>query len=265
MHSSVNGGVNMSRKKPTLSAIVIAKNEQDRLEICLKALLFAGEILVVDNGSDDGTATIAQKFGAQVVRSNSSSFAELHNLGAKLAAHDWLLYVDADEVVSEELKKSILTAVYGTKQAYRLQRKNNYLGKHWPKIEYLVRLIKRDALVGWRGILHETAQVKGDIGDLHGYLVHDTHRTLEEMVAKTNIWSQTEARLRFDAGHPRVVPWRLLRVFLTGFWKSYIREGGWKVGTVGFIESLYQGFSLFITYAKLWEMQQNNKVTKTTN
>jgi hypothetical protein len=76
------------------------------------------------------------------------------------------------------------------------------------------------------------------------------------MVTKTNEWSLEEAKLRFDAGHPPVVGWRLIRVMITGFWRSFISQGGWKAGTVGWIESIYQGFSMFITYAKLWELQQ---------
>jgi len=75
------------------------------------------------------------------------------------------------------------------------------------------------------------------------------------MVAKTNEWSVVEARLRLDAHHPPVVWWRLVRVMITGFWESFVRNGGWRAGTVGFIESIYQGYSMFITYAKLWEMQ----------
>ena len=251
----------MIQKNSTISAIVIAKNEEKRISTCLKALSFCSEIIVVDNGSVDNTFGIAAKLGATVIQSAFHDFAELHNLAYKEAKSDWLLYVDADEIINDELKQFILGVLNEGKSGYRLQRKNYYLGKPWPKTEYLVRLIRRDALVGWQGVLHETAIVKGEIGDVPGFLLHDTHRTLEEMVAKTNEWSAVEAKLRFDAGHPKVVPWRLLRVFFTGFVNTYFRDGGWKAGTVGLIESLYQGFSLFITYAKLWEMQKRNDVS----
>ncbi len=122
--------------------------------------------------------------------------------------------------------------------------------------------MRKSALMEWYGALHETARMKGAIGRLDAPLVHRTHRTLEEMVAKTNTWSKTEARLRYDANHPPVVWWRLLRVMTTAFWDSFIWQGGWKAGTVGWIESIYQAFSMFITYAKLWEKQQSDKATK---
>lgn len=120
------------------------------------------------------------------------------------------------------------------------------------------RFFKKEALAGWHGQLHETARVKGKVETITEPLVHMTHRTIEEMVVKTNEWSETEARLRLDARHPPVVPWRLMRVWLTGFWDTY-SHGGWKAGTVGMIESIYQGFSMFITYAKLWELQQKKR------
>lgn len=79
------------------------------------------------------------------------------------------------------------------------------------------------------------------------------------MVEKTNKWSDTEALLRFNSNHPKMTWWRFPRVMLTAFFNSYIRQGGWKAGAVGLIESVYQSFSMFITYAKLWELQNLNK------
>lgn len=246
----------MNKIKVSCAAIVVAKNEETRIEACLRALAFCTELIVVDNVSTDKTAVIAARMGAKVIVSQFSDFAKLHNLGAKQAQSDWLLYVDADELVSSQLKDSILGALKGDKSGYRVERKNYYLGKQWPKTEHLIRLMRRNALIGWQGVLHETAIIKGDIGVLEGYLVHDTHRTLTEMVIKTNQWSEAEARLRLEAGHPPIAPWRLGRVFFTGLFRTYFYEGGWKAGVVGVIESMYQGFSLFITYAKLWELQQ---------
>lgn len=258
MHCLVNGENNMIQKNLTISAIVIAKNEEKRIAACLNALSFCDEVVVVDNGSADGTGLVAAKLGANVVQSRSHDFAQLHNLGAKEAKGDWLLYVDADEVVDETLRMSIKNTT-GNFSAYYVQRKNYYLGKPWPGSEQILRCMRKDSLDTWKGALHETAVVKGEVGLLNGFLRHDTHRTLEEMVAKTNEWSAVEAKLRLDAWHPVIVPWRLFRVFLTGFFHTYFHDGGWRAGSVGMIESLYQAFSLFITYAKLWELQEKKK------
>lgn len=246
-----------------ISAIVIAKNEAKRIGKCLASISWVDEIIVVDNESTDATREIAKKHQATVVTCNERDFATLRNIGREKAHGQWLLYVDADEVVTEELAKEIKKISYPP-VAYAIRRKNVYLGHPWPFEEKIFRLFHRPMLKEWYGALHESPRVEGETGELHGSLLHDTHRTLEEMVAKTNEWSEIEARLRFKAGHPPVVWWRFLRVTLTAFFDSFVRQGGSRAGTVGWIESIYQSFSIFITYAKLWEMQkkQIDKVTK---
>jgi len=255
----VDGANNMSQKN-FLSAIIIAKNEAVRIGFCIDALKFCDEVVVIDNGSTDETVSIARAHNAMVISFQTDDFASLRNIAAKKARGDWLLYVDADEVVGETLARTIVDTVdtwhEGLPSSYRLNRINYYLGHRWPGNERMHRLFMRTALQGWKGELHETAFTLGTVGEMEGEFKHDTHRSLEEMVAKTNEWSETEAALRLAAHHPRISWWRLLRVTITGFWNSFFSQGGWKAGTVGWIESLYQGFSMFITYAKLWELQQ---------
>lgn len=244
-----------------ISAVIIAKNESARIGTCLASLAFADEVIVVDNGSTDATREIAKKLGATVTSSRERDFARLRNIGKDNAHGEWILYVDADEVVSEELAKEIRSASYPP-VAYAIRRKNVYLGHLWPFEEKILRLFHRSALKEWYGALHESPRVEGETGELHGSLLHDTHRTLEEMVTKTNEWSAIEATLRLRSGHPPVVWWRFLRVMFTAFFDSFVRQSGWRAGTVGWLESIYQSFSMFITYAKLWEMQRANKSTQ---
>lgn len=249
----------MNQKKPSLSAIIIARNEETRIGRCIDALRFADEVIVIDNNSTDNTVSIARKKGAEVVSITTSDFAHLRNIAVSYAHSEWLLYVDADEIVSPELEISMYDAVRNSGKnvsGYMIHRKNFYLGCSWPKGEWMLRLFTRQSFVKWRGTLHETAVIRGAIGKLSGLLLHDTHRTLSEMVQKTNEWSQTEAELRLSVNHPKITWWRIIRVTITGFWHSFFSQGGWSVGTVGWIESMYQGFSMFITYAKLWELQK---------
>jgi len=249
---------NDMNSKKMISAIIIAKNEQSRIAQCLSKVDWADEVLVIDNGSADLTSSIAKKHGAVVIRENSDNFSQIRNTGAHHAKGEWLLYVDADEIVTDQLKKEILQVIKEESgcDAYFIPRQNYYLGKLWPTKDGMVRLVRSRSLQQWIGAVHEHAVIKGKTGRLKNFFIHTTHRSLEEMVAKTNEWSAIEATLRLRNGHPPVVWWRFLRVMMTGFTNSYIREEGWKAGTVGFIESSYQAFSMFITYAKLWEMQQ---------
>lgn len=246
-----------------VSAIILTKNAEELIADCIDSVSFCDEVIIIDDNSTDRTADIAKLLGASVYQHEFKSFSDRRNYGLRKAKYKWILYVDSDERVSKELEASIKKQVLSERDtaysAYRLQRKNFYLGKHeWPYVERLERLFNKNDLTGWKGELHETAEVKGDIGELEGFLLHYTHRSLTSMVEKTIVWSEIEAELRFRAHHPKMTWWRFFRVLFTGFYGSYVKQQGYKAGTAGLIESIYQGFSLFITYARLWELQ--NKV-----
>lgn len=277
----------------TISAVVIAKNEENMIADCLDSIAFCDEIVVVDSGSEDRTSEIAKRMGVKVFNFKSDDFSKLRNFGLKKAKGDWVLYVDADERISSELAEEIKQIIQvrhsgnpptgGASRisndserfwisqndedsglvGYKVKRKNFYLGSskknEWPYIEKLERLFRKDKLKGWKGKLHESPVVEGKIGELDGFLLHYTHRDLTSMLNKTIEWSKIEAELRLAANHPKVTWWRFLRVMLAAFFDSYVRQKGWKVGVVGLTESIYQMFSMFITYARLWEIQQKIK------
>ncbi len=250
----------MEKLKATLCVVILSKNEQGRILKCLQSISWADHIVIVDNGSTDNTLQVAKKYHPRIIQSNSQDFSELRTIGRNAAHDDWLLYVDADEQITEELHKEITKTINTFDRehcphSYYIKRKNYYLGHEWPYRDQLLRLFWRTSLIGWVGKLHESATVEGPSGILIEPLVHDTHRTLEEMVDKTNIWSQVEAELRLKARHPAVLSWRLFRVMITSFLDSYVRQKGWKAGSIGLTESIYQAYSMFITYAKLWELQ----------
>jgi len=249
-----------------LSVIIIAKNAEKEIVDALFSVKFADEIIVIDAGSEDRTVDIAKKEGAKVFQHISADFSDMRNYGLQEAKGEWVLYIDTDERVTDELvmkiKNVCKTETNSAKQivAYKLKRKNFYLGNHeWPYIEKMERLFLRKKIKQWQGNLHETPIVDGNIGCLDGFLLHYTHRDLSSMLEKTIVWSEIEAKLRLKLNHPKMTWWRFPRVMISAFLDSYIKQGGWKAGTAGLIESVYQSFSMFITYAKLWELQQRVK------
>lgn len=248
-----------------ISVIVIAKNEETMIADCLDSLSFCDEIIVVDGGSEDRTSEIARRMGAVVFEHEAQDFSDMRNFGLKKARGEWVLYVDTDERVSQKLREEITYLISSSGRieklnTYFLKRKNFYLGNHeWPHIEKLERLFRRDRLKEWRGKLHESPIVDGEIGELDGFLLHYTHRDLTSMLNKTIEWSKMEAELRLNANHPKMTWWRFSRVMISAFLDSYIKQGGRKAGTAGLIESIYQAFSMFITYARLWEMQNEKE------
>lgn len=246
-----------------LTAVIIAKNEEEMITEALQSLDFADEIMLINNSSTDKTKEIAEKYKAKVIEINTNDFSEMRNTALKHLTSEWILYLDADERIDKDLRENIKKVIRENSDfaAYKLLRKNYYLGKNeWPKIEKIERLFKKESLKGWQGMVHESPKIDGKIGELSGFILHFTHRDLESMLDKTILWSQTEAMLRFNANHPKMTWWRFPRVMIGAFFDSYVLQRGFKAGPAGLIESMYQAFSMFITYAKLWELQQNERI-----
>lgn len=244
-----------------ISAVIITKNEENMIVDAIDSVSFCDEIVIIDNDSQDRTRDIAGRLGANVFSLETNDFSKLRNYGKEKAKSDWIIYVDADERVSEELVKEIKNVInkHDKYAAYRLPRKNFYLGKNaWPRIEKMERLFKKEFLVEWAGKLHESPKVDGEVGELSSHLFHYTHQDLSSMLNKTIEWSEIEAANRIDAGHPKMSWWRFPRVMVGTFLNYYIKQKGFKLGTAGIIESIYQSFSSFITYAKLWEKQNKS-------
>ncbi len=235
--------INMSK----ISAIILTggKIDKELMDKCLASVSWCDEIVEVETSSLKG------------------SFAEWRNQGAKMAKNEWLFYVDTDEEVTPKLKEQILNVIGSNEfAAYAIPRKNIFLGHvmKWGgwKPDFVLRLIKKDKLDGWSGELHEQPKILGNICHLNEPLIHTSHRNLTEMVEKTNKWSEIEAKLLFDSGHPKM---NVFRFFSAGFreaWYRGIIKLGFLDGTVGVIEIIYQTFSRLITYSKLWELQLQN-------
>lgn len=246
-----------------ISVLIITKNDGDVIGDCINSVKdLADEIIVVDGGSDDNTVEISEKLGAKVAKNPFKDFSDQRNLAASLAKNDWIFYIDSDERATPEFIEDLRSKIQDPKTdvaGFYVQRRTFYLGKDWGFSDRVERVFRKDKLKGWHGIVHETPEVEGRLETIGESILHYTHRNLEQMVEKTNDWSEYEAELRVKAGHPKMNVFRFFRVMASGFVRSYISEKGYKNGTAGLIESIYQAFSMFITYAKLWERQQSRK------
>lgn len=242
--------------------------EENYIEACLKSISWVDEIVVIDNGASPKTLEIVKKYTDKIYKSNSDNFADRHNLGKEKSSGDWILYVDADERLSKSLTEEIRSELRNPKfNAYQIKRVNFFLGKKvkfGDRIpDFITRLFKKEKLESWFGEIHESSQVDGKIGKLDAPLYHLTHRDIYSMMEKTINFSEHEAKLRFQNNHPPVVWWRLVRVFLSEFYTRIIKYQGWRQGTEGWIDGIFQSFSLFIVYARLWELQRNPKLEET--
>jgi glycosyltransferase involved in cell wall biosynthesis len=250
------------------SVVVICKNEQEMLKACLESVKWADEILVIDNGSTDKTSEIARNQGVRVIRFESDDFSKTRNKGMEEAKGEWVLYVDADERVLKPLHDEIRELVAGTGfSAFALSRINIIFGQkvnYGPyKKDWMIRLFKKSEFEGWVGKVHEYGKFKGELGYSKNSLLHLTHRDLDHFMQKALEWSKIDAKLRFDANHPKMTRLRFMRILMTESWNQLIKRKGLFAGTVGFVDSTLQIISFHITYIRLWQMQQPKPIDET--
>ncbi len=247
-----------------LSAVIIAKNEEEVIKDCFESLSWADEIILIDTGSTDDTLKIAKKYHVKVINVSSTGleFARWRNLGKEKASGDWILYLDADERVTPQLKEEIKKTINNF-SAYEIPRRNFFLGREmryggaWP--DYVKRLYQKSKLKRWVGKLHEYPVVEGKMGRLKNPLIHVTHRDLTSMLNKTIDWTKIEADLLYQAKHPPVVWWRFLRMMATKFFERIVKQSGWRDGTEGWINAIFETLNTFIIYSRLWEKQQRDE------
>ncbi len=244
-----------------ISVIVITKNEEARIKVCLESVKWADEIIIIDSGSEDKTLEIAGKYTDKIFIFNDLDFATLRNKGMDKAEGDWVLYVDSDERVLSNLKEEIGELVKSEKfSAVAISRKNIIFGKEvsygpfWP--DWVIRLLKKSDFDIWVSKIHEYPKFRGKLGYSKNPLLHLTHRNLDQIVLKSLEWSKIDAKLRLEAGHPKMSGWRFFRILIGEVFNQGIKRGGFFNGSIGVMDSLLQTFSMFMSYVRLWELQQ---------
>ncbi|KUK79933.1 MAG: UDP-glucose--lipopolysaccharide core heptose I 4-beta-glucosyltransferase, putative [Microgenomates bacterium 39_7] len=247
--------------QPTLTAIIIAKNEQEMLPRCLNTLNWVDQTLVINNGSTDQTSKIAENKGAKVIHFEHSSFARMRNEALKHVETDWVFYIDADERVTPTLAKEIMVNLETQAgQVFSMKRKNICYGEQfqyggWEDDE-VTRVFLVEALDKWQGKVHETPLYKGNSILLHTPLTHLTHRSTQENLIKSAAWTKIEAELLHKSGIKKVNFFTILRKGFMEFIRRACVSKGYKDGLAGLIESLVQGINKMLVYIQVWELQQ---------
>lgn len=256
-------------KKTNISIIVIFGKEEDILDQALESAQWADQLVLVAANSNQETKEIAKRYSQEIFETKDEygkHFARWRNIGLKKAAGEWVFYLDADEVITPGLKRKMISIArreFNRKKDpsyYAIPRFNHYLGKRvkhggaYP--DYVKRFFKRGRLKRWEGRLHEYPVISGTLSKLKVHLLHFTHRDLTSMMEKTIRWTQLEAKALYQADHPPVVWWRMIRMMATKFFERVVKQGAWRDGTVGWINAIFEVFNTFIIYARLWEMQQ---------
>lgn len=244
--------------KAKITAVVLTKNEEERLPKCLASLSWVDQILVIDDFSSDETIKVGIEFGAKVYQKRLVDFQSQRNYVLKKVKTPWVLFIDADEEVPNELRKEITSAIKKKEFAgFYFPRRNIIFGK-WIEHsgwypDYQLHLFKTDK-GKYVGKVHETVEVKGKVGYLKSYLLHQNYQTISQYLEKLGHYTTLSAKSAIESGH-EFKPQDLIKKPAEEFFKRFFAEEGYKDGLHGLALALLQAFSELILYLKVWETQ----------
>ncbi len=245
----------------SLSVILITKNEGHNLEDCLSSLSeIAQEIIIVDSNSIDETLDIANKYGAIISSPNDwPGFGPQKNRALALASKDWVLSIDADERLTQELRDEIKDVLISPKaNCYAIPRSSWYCGrfmKHsgWSP-DYVDRLFKRGTAYFSDNLVHERLIPSGKVKKLKSSMLHFSFRNFSQVLQKIDRYS-TDSALQAFTKNKRSSPNKAL---LHGFWtfiRTYFIKLGFLDGAQGFALAISNAEGSYYRYLKIWLMQ----------
>lgn len=253
-----------------ISAVVLTKNEEKNIEECIESLKWCDEIVVIDDFSKDKTVDIAHKLGAKVYqRKLDNDFSSQRNFGLDKAKEEWVLFIDADERVSQKLAEEIqkkTRTVNKRRQGFEIRREDILFGKHLRRGEWgdnwLLRLGRKRA-GRWKRRVHEY----WDIPDpdtffrysvslnIESPLLHYPHPTLREFVADIERYSTIHAEENYKEGKRsnlfKIIWYPKLKFFQNCFLKL-----GFLDGPQGFMVAMLMSFHSYLAWSKLWTIQK---------
>jgi len=242
-----------------VSALVIAHNEEKNIRRCLESLSWADEIVLVDAESQDGTVQIAKEYTQRVYSQPWGGFVAQRNWALQQAQHQWVLFLDADEVISPRLREEIealKTKGIGECRGFEIPRKSFYLGgwvNHcgwYPN--YQLRLFDREEGKWEGGMIHEKVKVQGRVERLKGEILHYPYPDLSSHLQRLDNYSTLKAEDLYHQGK-RPHFWDLLFRPFFKFLKMFFLRFGFLEGMRGLIISCFGAYYSFLGYAKLFE------------
>lgn len=240
-----------------ITIIVLTKNEQKNIKECLNSAKWADELIVVDDYSEDKTLEIAKEYTKKIYqRKLGLDFSSQRNFAISKATKEWVMFLDADERISEELKNEMIGKLNFSNQydGYEIKRldvmwKKKILHGEQGNIK-LLRLFKKDKGKSL-GKVHEEIKVKGKIGQLNNSIAHYPHQVVAEFLRELNLYSSIRAMALYDKGVK--TNWFLILCYTKGkFIKNYFFLRGFLDGIQGLVLAILMSMHSFLTRSKLW-------------
>lgn len=245
----------------SITAIILAKNEEKNIVDCIEAVTFAEQIIVVDDFSTDRTRELAVSKGAEVYqRAMAGDYAAQYNFALEKATADWILIVDADERVTPELKHEIILAARANEPCgYKISFLNFALDKplyHGGWFSHSgLRFFPRGRVV-YAGVVHSEMIHSLPLKTMKHHFLHYSYPNWDHYFAKFNSYTKLAAKERHKKGKKAsffldvvLRPWY-------AFFKMYILRGGWLDGKMGFVMAAYHLFYTMTKYVRLYYIEK---------
>ena len=253
----------MSEASPSISVIIITRDEAHTIEACLESVQWADEIVVLDSGSRDATVALCRRYTKQVFETDWPGFGVQKNRALERAACDWVLSLDADERVTPALTAEIRSKLPGTRvDGFIIPFRSSYLGRFmrhgdWRGERHL-RLFRRSAGRFTDDRVHERLLVDGAVEKLQNTIEHHSYDDLEEVLDKVNRYSSAGAELKLARGEGSSLAKALSHAFWT-FFKGYLLKAGFLDGREGFLLAVSNAEGCFYRYVKLIYLQNGER------
>lgn len=249
-------------EKIKITVAIITKNEERHIAKCLDSIRWADDVVVVDGFSTDRTAEIAKSLGARVIEHKfSGSFADERNVGNENAKHDWVLHIDADDIVTDGFRDKLAGAIENSGGAvvYKFRRRNFFLGHsmdHGGFHHYIPNLVNKK-YVTYEGDVHEVPVYKGTLGTIEADINHYPFDSIDQFVSRQSRYAGIAAKKMLETDgvmNERLIKRGLINRSFKVFWKSYVKKQGYKDGVYGLVFGILFAFINFLKWAKYWEL-----------
>ncbi len=243
-----------------LSVIIITKNEAHTIAACLRAVHFADEIIVLDCGSNDDTVALAKRFTKHVFVTDWPGFGIQKNRALAKAQGDWVLSLDADEIVTPSLANEINQACQQSRfAAFTIPFRSKFLGKtirfgDWQGESHL-RLFRRDKAKFDDAPIHENLNVNGGIGKLKNFLQHEPYANQQELMTKMQAYAKASAEMKFQQDK-KVYKGSAVLHGGFAFIRSYFLRAGFLDGIAGFKLAKAIAYYAYLKYRYLWQLNK---------
>lgn len=235
----------------TLTVIIPTFNEENYIQDCLYSVLFADQIIVIDSFSTDATTTIAKKFNCEIIERKFDNFSNQKNEAIKLAKSDWVLFLDADERVTEKLKLEIIATINNAKHnAYKIKFPHFYMNRFLYHIENKVLRLVKNKNIYFEGDVHEKLNHNGSEGLLKNFMIHYTYKGLFHYIKKKDSYSWVQAKMSKDKNKKTTYFHLVFKPFYRFFHTFFIRKG-FLDGVPGLAVSVIDAYGVFSRYVKM--------------